>query len=131
MYICEDVAWGGQCTHTLSPLGSDPSDCTVIPHDRASSIGPDAGFYCIFYTCVSRSPSHRRKLTPHSNAFCAPILSDGSDSFGLAYPGSDNLGFTEKGDFNDRLLSYQCFRDDDSLHLDPETGLRKVDGTMQ
>ncbi|KAF1360067.1 hypothetical protein EJ07DRAFT_117554 [Lizonia empirigonia] len=115
VYICEDVAWGGQCTYTLSPLGSDPSDCTVIPNDRASSIGPDAGFYCIFYT----------------NAFCAPILSDGSDSFGLAYPGCENLGFTKKGDFNDRLLSYQCFRDDDSLHLDPETGLRKVDGMMQ
>lgn len=66
-----------------------------------------------------------------SNAFCSAILSDGSDALGLGYPGSDNLGFSEKGNFNDRLLSYQCFLDDDNLNLDPETGLRKVEDEME
>ena len=36
----------------------------------------------------------------------------------LKYPGNDNIGFTAKGNFNDRLLSYQCFRDEDYA-LDP------------
>ncbi len=28
----------------------------------------------------------------------------------MSYPGVDNLLVTEKGDFNDRLYSFQCFR---------------------
>lgn len=36
----------------------------------------------------------------------------------LKYPGNDNIGFTAKGNFNDRLLSYQCFTDEDYA-LDP------------
>ncbi|KAF2624247.1 hypothetical protein BU25DRAFT_424328 [Macroventuria anomochaeta] len=104
VYYCEDIAWGGACQHVVSPLGSDPEKCTMID-SRASSIGPDPGYYCIFYT----------------NAFCAPIASDGSDTLTLTYPGNDNLGFTEKGDFNDRLLSYNCF-EDEYFTLDPEIG---------
>ena len=51
VYYCEDNAWGGACKHVLSPLGSDPEKCTTID-GRASSIGPDPGYYCIFYTYV-------------------------------------------------------------------------------
>lgn len=47
-----------------------------------------------------------------SNALCASIMSDGSDSLTLSYPGTPDLGNTEKGDFNDRLLSYSCFREE-------------------
>jgi hypothetical protein len=39
------------------------------------------------------------------------VLSDGSQSLTLHYPGSPNLVQTEKGNFNDKLLSYQCFKE--------------------
>ncbi|KAJ8107861.1 hypothetical protein OPT61_g8575 [Boeremia exigua] len=104
VYICEDVAWGGECTHHVTPLGSDPEACTIID-PRASSIGPDEGFYCLFYT----------------NAFCAPLASDGSDTLSLSYPGTDNLLVTQKGDYNDRLHSYQCFREE-AVSTGPEVG---------
>jgi hypothetical protein len=51
VYICEHHTWGGACEHKLSPLGSAPEDCTVID-GTASSIGPDEGIFCVFYTCV-------------------------------------------------------------------------------
>jgi hypothetical protein len=52
-------------------------------------------------------------LTSHySNAFCSAVLSDGSQSLTLHHPGSSNLVQTEKGNFNDKLLSYQCFKED-------------------
>ncbi|KZM21482.1 uncharacterized protein EKO05_0006303 [Ascochyta rabiei] len=108
VYICEDNAWGGACTHTYSRLGSDPLDCTIID-GRASSIGPDPGYHCIFYT----------------NSFCATLTTDRSETLTLSYPGSDNLGFTEQGDFNDRVLSYSCFKSDFSL--DPVEGVKDVD----
>lgn len=57
-------------------------------------------------------------LTRCRNAVCAPLASNGSDTLTLTYPGTDNLGATEKGDFNDRLLSYQCFREE-QVSLDP------------
>lgn len=63
-------------------------------------------------------PSSRILTLAHSNAVCAPIASDGSDALALTFPGNDNLGFTAKGDFNDRLLSYQCFREE-NYALDP------------
>ncbi|KAL1601093.1 hypothetical protein SLS59_005763 [Nothophoma quercina] len=105
VYYCEDNAWGGACKHVLSPLGSDPEKCTTID-GRASSIGPDPGYYCIFYT----------------NALCAPIASDGSDSLTLTYPGTDNLSATQKGNFNDRLLSYNCFKEEEFSLEPPELG---------
>ncbi|KAF9698069.1 hypothetical protein EKO04_003480 [Ascochyta lentis] len=98
VYICEDDAWRGVCTHTYSRLGSNPNDCTII-NGRASSIGPDPGYYCIFYT----------------NALCASLTPDRSDTLTLSYPGSDNLGFTFKGNFNDLVLSYSCFKEDFTL----------------
>jgi hypothetical protein len=39
------------------------------------------------------------------------VLSDGSQSLTIHYPGSPNLVQTEKGNFNDKLLSYQCFKE--------------------
>jgi hypothetical protein len=72
----------------------------------------------LLHACLSALHFFRRKLTPCSNAVCAPIASDGNDALTLTFPGNDNLGFTAKGDFNDRLLSYQCFRDE-NYALDP------------
>jgi hypothetical protein len=72
----------------------------------------------LLHVCPSAHPFSRRILTPCSNAVCAPIASDGNDALTLTFPGNDNLGFTAKGDFNDRLLSYQCFRDE-NYALDP------------
>ncbi|KAF3048123.1 hypothetical protein E8E12_010588 [Didymella heteroderae] len=119
VFYCKDVGWGGDCIYRRTPLGSDPKDCTQL-NLPASSVGPDEGYYCIFYTqvpqriilCLPRILIRRR------NAVCAPLASDGSDTLSLTYPGTDNLGFTAKGDFNDRLLSYQCFREED-VALDP------------
>lgn len=59
----------------------------------------------------------------NSNALCAPLASDGSDSLPLSYPGAENLVDTIKGDFNDRLLSYQCFREE-GYQVDPVEGGR-------
>ncbi|KAJ4340664.1 hypothetical protein N0V87_002325 [Didymella glomerata] len=100
VFYCKDVGWGGDCIYRKTRLGSDPKDCTQI-NMEASTLH--------FF---------RRKLTPCSNAVCAPIASDGNDALTLTFPGNDNLGFTAKGDFNDRLLSYQCFRDE-NYALDP------------
>lgn len=41
------------------------------------------------------------------NAFCAPLLSDGSDRLALSFPGTDDLG-----EYNDILLSYHCFKEE-------------------
>ena len=61
-------------------------------------------------------------LTFYSNALCAPIASDGSDSLTLTYPGTDNLSATQKGNFNDRLLSYNCFKEEGFSLEPPELG---------
>ena len=61
-------------------------------------------------------------LTFYSNALCAPIASDGSDSLTLTYPGTDNLSATKKGNFNDRLLSYNCFKEEEFSLEPPELG---------
>ncbi|KAF1924631.1 uncharacterized protein M421DRAFT_424512 [Didymella exigua CBS 183.55] len=104
VFYCQDVDWQGECVYNTTALGSDPKDCAQL-NLPASSIGPDEGYYCIFYT----------------NAVCAPIASDGSDALTLSFPGSANLMQTDKGDFNDRLLSYQCFREDKVEPSPPET----------
>lgn len=52
---------------------------------------------------------------PHSNALCAPLASDGSDTLALSFPGTDDLAATaEKEGFAGRVLSFQCFRDEGS-----------------
>ncbi|CAO2650978.1 Nn.00g092750.m01.CDS01 [Neocucurbitaria sp. VM-36] len=93
VYICEDHNWGGKCEHHLSPLGSSEEDCTQLD-GTASSIGPDIGFQCLFFT----------------NSYCRPLASDGSDTLGLTYPGNANLLVTENGNFNDKVYSYLCFK---------------------
>ncbi|KAH7392711.1 hypothetical protein BKA66DRAFT_412464, partial [Pyrenochaeta sp. MPI-SDFR-AT-0127] len=93
VYICEDHNWGGNCEHKLTPLGSSDDDCTRLD-GTASSIGPDVGFKCLFYT----------------NSDCRPFARDGSDFVELTYPGNANLLVTDKGDYNDKLYSYLCFK---------------------
>ncbi|KAF2024356.1 hypothetical protein EK21DRAFT_78895, partial [Setomelanomma holmii] len=93
VYICTDINWAGNCTHYQRPLGSGPDDCTKLDGD-ASSIGPDWGFTCTFYT----------------NTFCDKIRSNQTDWIELSYPGIANLRSTEKGDFNDNVYSYVCLR---------------------
>jgi hypothetical protein len=51
VYICNDANWAGKCTYYTSSIGAAPEDCTVLD-GSASSIGPDEGFTCWFYTCV-------------------------------------------------------------------------------
>ncbi|CAA9959949.1 hypothetical protein PTMSG1_03357 [Pyrenophora teres f. maculata] len=74
VYVCSNINWGGICEHKFTPLGGSDSDCTVLT-GRESSVGPDEGFFCEFYT----------------NAYCRKLLSDGSDFLGLAWPGSADL----------------------------------------
>ncbi|KAL6711306.1 hypothetical protein ACN47E_005837 [Coniothyrium glycines] len=95
VYICADVFWSGACTHHLTPLGSSDEACTQLD-GTASAIGPDMGFRCIFYT----------------NSYCRPLASDGADALALVYPGEGNLLRTDKGDWNDRVYSYQCFEEE-------------------
>ncbi|RMZ74261.1 hypothetical protein GMOD_00003273 [Pyrenophora seminiperda CCB06] len=92
VYICSDINWGGTCEHKFTSLGGSDSDCTLLT-GQESSIGPDAGFFCEFYT----------------NAYCRKLLDDESDYLGLAWPGIADLRDTAKGDYNDRLFSYACF----------------------
>lgn len=58
--------------------------------------------------------------TMQSNALCSRILSDSSDFLALTYPGTGDLRTTYKGDFNDRILSYQCFKNDSSVGTYPD-----------
>ncbi|KAF2130803.1 hypothetical protein P153DRAFT_286979, partial [Dothidotthia symphoricarpi CBS 119687] len=101
VYICEDHHWGGKCEYKVSHLGSAPEDCVELD-GSASSIGPDQGYYCIFYT--QGSPL---------NAFCRRLASDGSDNISVSYPGEPNLLDTHAGNWNDKVRSYNCFKDDD------------------
>jgi hypothetical protein len=49
VYVCEDVNWDGDCEHKLNPTGSSDADCTPLTGTE-SSIGPESGFVCEFYT---------------------------------------------------------------------------------
>ncbi|KAJ4991132.1 hypothetical protein SVAN01_03482 [Stagonosporopsis vannaccii] len=125
VYICAAPSWGPPCTHFRTPLGSAPEACTALaPNMTALSIGPDPGFQCIFYTYVPQIKTralYRRTdvpmlnadiLTlPRSNAFCTPLASDGTDALPLSFPGTGDLTTTQKGDYDGRLLSFQCFRE--------------------
>ncbi|KAF1941978.1 hypothetical protein EJ02DRAFT_434342 [Clathrospora elynae] len=91
VYVCEDINWGGKCEHKFSPLGSSDADCTLLAGTE-SSIGPDIGFYCEFYT----------------NAYCRKLMNNGSDFLGIYYPGTADLRSTAKGNMNDRFYSYIC-----------------------
>lgn len=64
----------------------------------ASSVGPDEGFVCWFFT----------------NAYCRPLSSDGSDFIQLKYPGNGNVLETYNGDFNDKINSYFCLPEAES-----------------
>lgn len=55
------------------------------------------------------------------NALCTSLTSDFSDALGLHYPGSPDLRTTQKGDFNGRVLSYQCFEHDENSVVDEAT----------
>ncbi|CAE7023990.1 hypothetical protein CFE70_003389 [Pyrenophora teres f. teres 0-1] len=56
VYVCSNINWGGICEHKFTPLGGSDSDCTVLT-GRESSVGPDEGFFCEFYTYVLASLS--------------------------------------------------------------------------
>lgn len=92
VYICSDINWSGNCKHYLTPIGSSPSACTLLD-GTASSIGPDMGFSCNFYT----------------NSYCDSIFNDRHDVIALAYPGTADLRRLPQGDYNDDFYSYQCF----------------------
>ncbi|KAF2675948.1 hypothetical protein K458DRAFT_323206, partial [Lentithecium fluviatile CBS 122367] len=93
VFVCEHVFWGGKCEAKSYNLGTD--ECSLLD-EQTSSVRPDPGFLCIFYT----------------NAVCRDF-NDGNDSIALKYPGSDDLCETDEGDFNDQLRAFQCFRDVD------------------
>jgi len=92
VYICSDINWSGICKHYLTPIGSSPSACTLL-NGTASSIGPDMGFTCDFYT----------------NSYCDTIFNDRHDVITLEYPGTADLRNLQQGDYNDDFYSYQCF----------------------
>ncbi|KAF2639351.1 hypothetical protein P280DRAFT_59405 [Massarina eburnea CBS 473.64] len=90
LFACENVFWGGKCAIHHYTLGS--GDCSTLD-GKTSAVGPDAGFKCTFY----------------KNGVCRDLT--GTDSITLVHPGSPNLLSTERGNFNDALLSYQCWKE--------------------
>jgi hypothetical protein len=109
VYICSDVFWGGECEHKFGPKGSSDEACTVLD-GTASSIGPDQGFDCIFYTFVYNGIpplTTRSTNTSDSNAYCRQF--NATDHVWLKAPGEPNLLVLDKGDYNDKFYSYQCF----------------------
>ncbi|KAH7398881.1 hypothetical protein DE146DRAFT_510552 [Phaeosphaeria sp. MPI-PUGE-AT-0046c] len=97
VYICNDVDWSGTCIHHFSNPTSSDSDCVQLD-GTASSVGPDEGFVCWFFT----------------NAYCRPLQSDGLDFIQLSYPGTKNMLQTYKGDLNDKIHSYFCLPEKES-----------------
>lgn len=89
---------------TAPPRRLGPTRATFASSSRAfhSSFQP----HC---SSTSILTSHRR------NALCSAVLSDGSQSLTLRYPGSSNLVQTDQGNFNDKLLSYQCFKEEEEV----------------
>ncbi|KAH6493814.1 hypothetical protein HBI55_119690 [Parastagonospora nodorum] len=90
VYICTLANFTGACTHHLSPASSAPSACVQLD-GTASSVGPDKGFECTFFT----------------NAFCDRVLSDGSDAFSVGWPGYKDLKVLGR-QWDDGVRSYYC-----------------------
>ncbi|KAF1997748.1 hypothetical protein P154DRAFT_440659, partial [Amniculicola lignicola CBS 123094] len=91
--ICDDINWTGNCRYITACIGGHPSNCVVLD-GSASSIGPDPGWKCYFY----------------ENALCHMSLQDPASVLVVRYPGLRNL-VTDRGDWNDRVRSYNCFED--------------------
>lgn len=118
VYICNDVNWSGTCIHYFSNPTSSDKDCVQLD-GTASSVGPDEGFVCWFFTYVYVTSSALSSdlcdvLTFDRNAYCRPLSSDGSDFIQLKYPGNGNVLETYNGDFNDKINSYFCLPEAES-----------------
>ncbi|KAH8717131.1 hypothetical protein GQ44DRAFT_730251 [Phaeosphaeriaceae sp. PMI808] len=87
VHVCEHVNWGGKCEHFYHAV-----ETCVQLDGKASSLGPDKGASCLFFV----------------NHNCTREGIKEADFVRLDYPGSDNLGATYKGNFNDRIFSYSC-----------------------
>ncbi|KAJ7123984.1 hypothetical protein C8R43DRAFT_39935 [Mycena crocata] len=84
VFVCIDGNFAGQCTTLHSASGQ----CVNVPlvfNDNISSVGPDAGQDCFFFTDANCGGS---RLGP------------------LRSPGNANLGGNS---FNDAISSFQCF----------------------
>lgn len=46
----------------------------------------------------------------YRNSYCKKEASNGSDFLSLSWPGNPDLRSTDKGNLNDKLLSYVCFK---------------------
>ena len=71
IFVCTDYNWGGLCDHFAFQNGV----CANFPadlNDQISSVGPDAGWTCNLYVCVTvfllltpiRKHSERRSFVP-------------------------------------------------------------------
>ncbi|KAI4657847.1 uncharacterized protein J4E78_006236 [Alternaria triticimaculans] len=93
VYVCDDINWNGACSHHFTKPGGSDIDCAQLS-GRESSIGPDPGFLCEFFT----------------NNSCHKTPGVESDFLSLSWPGNADLRSTDKGDLNDKFLSYVCFK---------------------
>ncbi|KAF2497359.1 hypothetical protein BU16DRAFT_559109 [Lophium mytilinum] len=88
VYVCSDPYWQGNCVYHCGPFGSNPdTQCTKLD-GSASSIGPDAGIKCNFFT----------------NGYCDSL--PGESQITLQYPGNDNLASIG---WDNKVASYACF----------------------
>ncbi|KAF2728572.1 hypothetical protein EJ04DRAFT_556665 [Polyplosphaeria fusca] len=94
VFICEHVNWGGACTHSIACVGGAPDACTKLD-GKASSIGPDKGFKCLFYKSDD----------------CLDVPGPSGGVLDLRWPGTGNLFNVNGGNWNDIIRSYQCYQE--------------------
>ncbi|KAG9185903.1 hypothetical protein G6011_07234 [Alternaria panax] len=49
VYVCDDINWNGACSHKFTKPGGSDIDCAQLS-GQESSLGPDPGFLCEFFT---------------------------------------------------------------------------------
>jgi len=111
VYVCDDINWNGKCSHHIIKPGGADIDCAQLS-GRESSIGPDPGFLCEFFTYVPISYLFATiaNTLVNSNNSCRKTPGVESDFLSLSWPGNADLRSTDKGDLNDKFLSYVCFK---------------------
>ncbi|KAI4625608.1 hypothetical protein J4E80_002740 [Alternaria sp. BMP 0032] len=111
VYVCDDINWNGACSHHFTKPGGSDIDCAQLS-GRESSIGPDPGFLCEFFTYVLTIPplGFLANTFVNSNNSCHKTAGVESDFLSLSWPGNADLRSTDKGDLNDKFLSYVCFK---------------------
>lgn len=100
-YACDEANWGGRCQWFQMPMG-ECLNFELLWADRISSVGPDPGYTCQVYMCVSpKSVEGDLPNDGNRDSNC-----DGEVK-SYQYPGVSDLE-DEEGDWNNRISSVKC-----------------------